>query len=158
MKSDVVVIPWDFSDYARAALKYAMQTYPTSNLHVVCVLEYPNPYTYGAYGGPWSADDAETSKQRCFDDFFSEVDPEREKGINFFAIFGDPAEQVIGVAEKENADMILMPTHGRTGIQKLFMGSVAQKVVSHAKCPVLLLPSHWIEDHMPAEKMEQVSN
>jgi nucleotide-binding universal stress UspA family protein len=50
---------------------------------------------------------------------------------------GSAAEQIVNAAKERNADMIVIGTHGRTGLSKLFMGSVAGRVVSTAECPVL---------------------
>ena len=50
---------------------------------------------------------------------------------------GTPHDQIVKAAKSRNADMIVIGTHGRTGLSKLFMGSVAGKVVSTASCPVL---------------------
>jgi nucleotide-binding universal stress UspA family protein len=56
-------------------------------------------------------------------------------------IVGSPATAIVFLAEKENVDMIVMPTHGRTGLSRLLMGSVAEEVVRKAKCPVLTVKS-----------------
>ena len=50
---------------------------------------------------------------------------------------GSVDDQIVKVAKSKKADMIVIGTHGRTGLSKLFMGSVAGKVVSSANCPVL---------------------
>jgi len=50
---------------------------------------------------------------------------------------GSVQDQIVKVAKSKKADMIVIGTHGRTGLAKLFMGSVASKVVSSANCPVL---------------------
>jgi nucleotide-binding universal stress UspA family protein len=50
---------------------------------------------------------------------------------------GDPAAEIVRLAESEGADMIVMATHGRTGLRRLLMGSVAEAVVRRAACPVL---------------------
>jgi nucleotide-binding universal stress UspA family protein len=52
---------------------------------------------------------------------------------------GVPAEEIIGFAEKNDIDLIIMGTHGRTGIQKFLLGSVAEKVVRHATKSVLVV-------------------
>ncbi len=49
------------------------------------------------------------------------------------------AEGIVDYAEKEGVDMIAMATHGRTGLQRMMIGSVAERVVRHAPCPVLTL-------------------
>ena len=50
---------------------------------------------------------------------------------------GTPAEQIVLTAKFERTDLIVMGTHGRTGLAKFFLGSVAERVVSGAPCPVL---------------------
>ena len=50
---------------------------------------------------------------------------------------GDPAAEVVRIAEEESAEMIVMGTHGRTGLTRLLMGSVAEAIVRRSPCPVL---------------------
>jgi nucleotide-binding universal stress UspA family protein len=55
---------------------------------------------------------------------------------------GGPAyEFIVEEAKKKNADLIVMATHGRTGLKRVFMGSVAERVIGHAPCPVMVIPS-----------------
>lgn len=54
---------------------------------------------------------------------------------------GPPAQRITETAQKEAADMIVMGTHGRTGLRHMLIGSVAERVVRHATCPVLVVPS-----------------
>jgi nucleotide-binding universal stress UspA family protein len=51
---------------------------------------------------------------------------------------GDPAEEIIGVAQRENADLIVVGSRGHGRLAGLLLGSVAQKVIAHASCPVLV--------------------
>lgn len=53
--------------------------------------------------------------------------------------YGDPSAEIARTAEEKKADLIVISTHGRTGIGRIVFGSVAEKVVRHAKCPVLTL-------------------
>ena len=52
-------------------------------------------------------------------------------------ISGDPATAISRLAESEGVDMIILGTHGRTGLMRAVMGSVAEAIVRHAACPVL---------------------
>ena len=52
---------------------------------------------------------------------------------------GHPVTTIIALAKRTNADLIVMGTHGRTGIQRAFIGSVAERVVRHATCSVLVV-------------------
>ena len=54
-------------------------------------------------------------------------------------VTGYAAEEIFGMAAKENVDLIIMGTHGRKGIDRILFGSVAEKVVKGAKCPVLTI-------------------
>ena len=52
---------------------------------------------------------------------------------------GVPFVEIIKVAKEKEVDLIVMGTHGRTGLSHVFIGSVAEKVVHHARCPVLTI-------------------
>ena len=52
---------------------------------------------------------------------------------------------IVDYAKKENVDMIVLSTHGRSGIGRIFIGSVAERVVRHAPCPVLTLRSKALD-------------
>ncbi|MGD2185114.1 MAG: universal stress protein [Desulfobacterales bacterium] len=54
---------------------------------------------------------------------------------------GQPHEFIVQEAKERKIDLILMGTHGRSGIKRLLMGSVAQNVIGHAPCPVMVVPS-----------------
>jgi len=54
---------------------------------------------------------------------------------------GDAADAICHEAEKVGADAIVVGSHGRTGLRRLFLGSVSERVVRHAPCPVLVVPS-----------------
>jgi nucleotide-binding universal stress UspA family protein len=56
--------------------------------------------------------------------------------------FGAPHTSIVDMAEREGADMIVMSTHGRTGLNHMLLGSVTERVVARAPCPVLAIPSH----------------
>ena len=73
----------------------------------------------------------------------------REKfsdGINLVEIIqkvevGTPYGNIVEMAERERVDMIIMSTHGRTGLDHILLGSVTEKVVCRAPCPVLVIPA-----------------
>ncbi len=55
-------------------------------------------------------------------------------------IGGQPYKFILREAKEKNIDLIVMGTHGRTGLKKLLMGSVAERVIGHAPCAVLVTP------------------
>jgi nucleotide-binding universal stress UspA family protein len=56
---------------------------------------------------------------------------------------GGPASEILRVAQDDKVDLIVMGTHGRTGVKHLLIGSVAENVVRHAACPVLTVRAHF---------------
>jgi nucleotide-binding universal stress UspA family protein len=61
--------------------------------------------------------------------------------VKSFVRVGDAHEKIIDVATSQKADIICMGSHGRTGIRRLLMGSVTEKVIANAPCPVLVVKS-----------------
>ena len=59
--------------------------------------------------------------------------------VDFQVRFGDPGREIAALAEELHAELNVMPSHGRTGLSRLFIGSVAERVVRLAHCPVLIL-------------------
>jgi nucleotide-binding universal stress UspA family protein len=57
----------------------------------------------------------------------------------FHVLEGDPADAIMGFAEREKVDVIVMSTHGRSGLSRLLMGSVAEKVTRETSHPVMLI-------------------
>lgn len=70
-------------------------------------------------------------KQFCHDSI------EHLPKVRYLVSSGDPFEQIVEAAETHRIDLIVLATHGRTGIKRLIIGNVAEKVVRHAPCPVL---------------------
>jgi nucleotide-binding universal stress UspA family protein len=62
--------------------------------------------------------------------------------LSLSALDGDPARSIVDEALAINADLVVMGTHGRSGFERLLIGSVAEKVLRKAPCPVLLVPPH----------------
>ena len=69
-----------------------------------------------------------------------------EKPVTRFMPEGRPTEDIIKTAESWNADLIVMGTHGRTGLLHLLLGSIAEHVLRHSKIPVLVVPSKNNQD------------
>jgi nucleotide-binding universal stress UspA family protein len=69
------------------------------------------------------------------------VDDGRRRGVpvRFLVWHGDPGESIIAAADAEGAEMIVVGSHGRAGVNRLLMGSVSEYVVRHAACPVLVV-------------------
>jgi len=61
--------------------------------------------------------------------------------IEMVALHGKPADEIIDIAKNSRIDVIVMSTHGRTGLSRWVIGSVTQKVITATKCPVFIVPN-----------------
>jgi len=134
-----ILFPTDFSTTCQAALELAttLARDTKAKLLIVHVEEPPAVYSEGAlYYGLTEPDRAALWRM------LAEVVPtDPTVPYEHRLIVGAPASSILYLAEKEGADLIVMPTHGRTGMTRLLMGSVAEEVVRKAKCPVLTIKS-----------------
>ncbi|MFT7640751.1 MAG: nucleotide-binding universal stress UspA family protein [Pirellulaceae bacterium] len=137
MNAEKIVFPTDFSEYSTAALRQATALARNSGatLLIVHVNDDVNAYTDTGFAGyPVASNDAELHG------WLMEVKPLDERvPYKHKMLHGDPAEEIVKFATEEGADMIVMGTHGRRGLTRLLMGSVAEAVVRKAGCPVLTM-------------------
>ena len=68
---------------------------------------------------------------------------------------GDPVTEILRVAREINADLIVLGTHGRTGLARLLMGSVAEQIVRKAACPVLTVTAPFVPASAPRPPVEE---
>ena len=70
------------------------------------------------------------------------------EGVNAYPLvsYGDPAKEIVRISEEENIDLIVIATHGLTGWQHIVFGSVAERVVRTAKCPVITVRGRRTND------------
>jgi nucleotide-binding universal stress UspA family protein len=130
-----ILVPTDFSTLGQTALETATALARDRKGKLLIVHAEEPPVAYG--GGELYYGIAEPSREelrRMLEEVIP-TDPSVE--YEHRLLVGAPAAAIIHLAEKEAVDMIVMPTHGRTGLLRLLMGSVAEEVVRKAKCPVL---------------------
>jgi universal stress protein A len=141
---NVIVVPTDLSDYSLRALPYAVGLAERfdAKLKVVCINEPAlAPTDMGWAGGVdmHATDDALVAEARrtllriLHDQVPDGVDVDAE------VMTGKPADGIVEFARKHNADLVVMCTHGRTGLSHVLMGSTAEALVRGAPCPVLTL-------------------
>ena len=136
------LVPVDFSPYADQALDYAialaqkLQAHMTL-LHVIQSLAMGGtdmgvvlPYTY--------IQELEAEITSTLDTALNKVTAAGLKGDTLL-VHGVPFHEIVDTAQRRQADLIIMGTHGRTGLTHIFLGSVAEKVVRLAPCPVLVV-------------------
>ena len=136
MSTKTILFPTDFSTASDAALCHAEALARQSDAKLLILHVEEPPLAYGGgelyYGLP------EPSSERILQ-MLEDVRPS-DSAVPFVhrLVMGDPAAEIVNVAEAEQAELVVMGTHGRTGVSRLLMGSVAESVVRHAPCPVLI--------------------
>ena len=132
----------DFSKASARALQEAIKLAKDhhAQLLVVHVIE-PTPYVAGGeFGGAEVYTKLEDMTRQNAQSSMSKLIERLKKSkikAESLLLRGSSHEQIVKAAKNKKADMIVIGTHGRTGLSKLFMGSVAGKVVALAACPVL---------------------
>jgi nucleotide-binding universal stress UspA family protein len=134
---DKVVVPVDFSDASIAAVDVASALVSDpSHLYIINVLAVLQPAEPGVI---WNTVDDTARKHHVELALKERFAADRYRGLHFEVAFGDPGHEIANYAQRLQADLIVMPSHGRTGISRLLVGSVAERVVRLAHCPVLVL-------------------
>lgn len=141
MAAQRFLVPIDFSDYASHALDYAISLASKLGarltlLHVIQSLPMGGadmgvtlPYTY--------IQDMEAEITSSLQTYLQRVTVAGLEG-EIAVVHGVPFNEIIAAAKTQQVDLIIMGTHGRTGLQHVLLGSVAEKVVRLAPCPVLV--------------------
>lgn len=133
-----ILVPIDFSDYAELTLVYARELAKAYDAHVdvLHILEEAAlPVVYGiepvSVAVPEIEERAYAALARRAEDIFGDVVP-----FDVHTGLGYPAHEITAFAEEHQNDLIVMATHGLTGVKHFLLGSVAEKVVRAAPCPV----------------------
>ena len=133
---DRILVPTDFSEASLTAIKetvaFADSGANVYALYVLKSLEATDP------GMVWDTENSEQRRENVMKLFLENFPPESYAGLNFAVEEGDPSAEIIDYAKNHNIGLIVMPSRGRTGISRFFMGSTAERVVKLATCPVLV--------------------
>lgn len=135
----------DFSESSPLVAEYAATLAAATKAEILCIYIAPSLAEYVGFNVPQAAldtfvGDVVTSAGTTMDDFLAT----HFKGLpaKGLVLAGYPAEEILAAAEEHHADLIVMGTHGRTGFDRIIFGSVAEKVVKSAACPVLTVNAH----------------
>jgi universal stress protein A len=145
MQAHKILFPTDFSTASNEAFKWATSLARDSGASLIIVHVEEPPMAYG--GGEMYVGDDQGQREELKKSLVEVVPADPDIHFEHKLLVGDPATAIVQLAEEENADFIVIGTHGRTGLTRLLMGSVAESVVRHSKCPVLTIKQ---PDRVPA--------
>ena len=138
-----ILVPIDFSEHSKNALKYAIpfaQQFKAS-IYLIYVVEptiYPADFSFGQIGFPNVEEELRT---RGSEELGHLIKNEIAGKVASSKVVrtGKPFYEIIQYASEESIDLIIIATHGHTGMEHILFGSTAEKVVRKAPCPVLVV-------------------
>jgi len=130
-----ILHPTDFSSQAAVAFDVACSLAKQHDAVILILHVMPTPIVWGEY---IPLDSVEEYEKQIREDYLLPIQS-TVPGVRVSHLLeqGNPEEMIDLIAEEHECDLIVMGTHGRTGLGRLFMGSVAEKVIRGAPCPVL---------------------
>ena len=138
-----ILVPLDFSDPSARALEHAKTLAERFEASLELLHVVPNPFMANAtslyVGMPLPQDflkELEQDARQRLDAALTSAERAHFKARSIVRV-GDPLFEIVEYARTERVDLIVMGTRGRTGMSHLFLGSVAERVVRTAECPVL---------------------
>lgn len=141
MKIQKILFPTDFSTSSDAGLAYASSLARDLGAKLLITHVEEPPVVYGTGEMYYGIPNPDTDTLTTMLEAVKPTDP--AVAFEHHLVTGDPANEIVRLAQDENVDMIIMGTHGRTGLRRMLMGSVTEAVVRRAACPVLTFkPPH----------------
>ncbi len=129
-----VLVPVDFSESSKKSLEACSKIFAASQpmeFHFLHVWRSPSDYS----PNPYPQKELEADLEKLVAGFALEGEHRTHK----YVAVGQPTLEICKYAKERGCDLIVMPTHGRTGLARLLIGSTAEQVIRHAPCPVLSL-------------------
>lgn len=137
IQAKTIVVPVDFSDDSLAAVDKALDIASNpSDVHAVHVIPELNVSEAGVI---WQEIDNTTRSEHAFEKLRRQLSDEKYAPVHIHIEVGNPGYRVADFAKRISADLIVMPSHGRTGLSHMLIGSVAERIVRLSHCPVLVL-------------------
>lgn len=149
---DRILFPVDFSEESRRAVPFVRAAVDQfrAELLVMHVLEIPNSYYAATDFAGWEAmritTEAQDTRRAALRAFITQEFRDQVVVVPEFAE-GEPAREIVRLANENNRTLIMMPTHGYGTFRRLLLGSTTAKVLHDAECPV------WTAVHIPADAL-----
>jgi nucleotide-binding universal stress UspA family protein len=133
-----ILVPIDWSEPSKSAFLVGVSLAREYNAQLLVL--YVVPLALVMYGPP-----SEAYMDHLLEELRRVKPGDSRICVQHFLAEGDPGTAILGTAKETNCDLIVMGTHGRTGLNRVLMGSVAEKVVRKATCPVLVVKAPLAE-------------
>jgi nucleotide-binding universal stress UspA family protein len=132
-----VLVPIDFSQSSFEAVENTLEwIHDPTHLHLIHVLPHISSTEPGIL---WKTVDNPIRQDNAHKSLKKRLSGSQYEGIEIKIMVGEPAAEIIDYANLAEMDLIVIPSHARKGLNRFFMGSVTERVVRFAHCPVLVL-------------------
>ena len=139
-----VLVATDGSSQSEEALEYVLDEFPDADVTALTVVDpaaasYAAPTSGGAAGAApeWNEQARERAEQVL--ERVSETAAERGRTVDTVQVTNRPAQGIVDYAEEHDVDHVVVGSHGRTGVSRILLGSVAETVVRRAPCKVTVV-------------------
>lgn len=133
-----ILVPTDGSPQSTDALEFAAEEWPDATLVLVNVID-PVEAGYSAGRVPSTGEEwYETAKERA-EEYFESARERVDNEIEARTEVGRPASTLVAAAEEDDVDMVVIGSHGRKGISRILLGSVAEHVIRESPVPVTVV-------------------
>jgi universal stress protein A len=143
MNIQKILIPFDFSEHSEKACNWAVGMAEKWHARILLLHVVPRPtYPPVLMGSHFNAADFEAGLRAEAETRVQEFAAKARPGsvpIDLKVMIGEPSWDICKVAEEEHCDLVVMGSHGRTGLGHVLLGSVAERVVRLSPCPVLVV-------------------
>lgn len=136
-----VLVPTDGSPQAEAALEYALETFPDVSITALHVVRLPDGYwaTFAESEADLPGYEGARDRAREVLDAAERTAAEYDREIDTVVRTGEPPREIVGYATDEGVDQIVVGSHGRTGVSRVLLGSVSERVVRRAPMTVVVV-------------------
>ena len=135
-----IVVGVDDTDAGRTALRWALAEAELRGDRVVALLAWKPVLTHAQARGPYYRPEVgDEVAQSILEEALQAVAPEGRPDVELRTVVDDAADALVDAARE--ADLVVVGSHGRTGIGRLLFGSVSTQVAHHAPCPVVIVPA-----------------
>lgn len=134
-----ILVPIDGSPQSARAIEFVADEWPSAHLTLLNVIN-PADAGYAASAGvPSGAEEWYEAAKADSKELLAEASPEVDGGVSTMTEVGNPPQVIVEVADEAEFDHIVMGSHGRTGVSRILLGSVAETVIRKATVPVTVV-------------------
>lgn len=134
-----ILVPIDDAQPSLEALKYAYNEYPDASITIIHVINFSGVVAHAGAGIASELNEyGRKQAERLFDEA-RQIERSDDINLSTVALTGSPAQKIVEYANDNDIEHVVMGSHGREGVRRFFLGSVAERVIRRATMPVTIV-------------------